>query len=56
MDYRARSIGGNLIIRGKGDGTLVRCRVPQHACERMNGNGNSNPNELHALDYKSSGE
>ncbi len=29
MDYRARSIGGSLRIRGDNTGTLVSCQVPQ---------------------------
>jgi PAS domain S-box-containing protein len=31
MDYRARSIGGNLEIHDTGQGTRVCCRVPQRA-------------------------
>ncbi len=29
MDYRARSLGGNLYIHSDGSGTLVSCHVPQ---------------------------
>ena len=31
MDYRARSIGGSLSIRGDEGGTIVLCRVPLRA-------------------------
>ncbi|HWH68319.1 MAG TPA: ATP-binding protein, partial [Candidatus Sulfotelmatobacter sp.] len=28
MDYRARSIGGKLLVRGGSKGTVVSCRLP----------------------------